>query len=365
MNTLAVCMPPAGECGWGVCGPRIVKELRELCIVDEIRMNSGPVELNSPVLQALQGANCWPLNTLLHSTIRNVGYGFIEDSIAVRPAAAARIQFDALCCGSSWMAEMMGALSHVPMHPVPQGVDCDVFKPGVPSQKHAGKFVIFSGCKWEFRKGQDLVLRAVAHMMQKFDDVELIAAWYNPWPFTAASMQSSKHLHYKQLSERVGGTGDSIQAVMIEAGLDDYWDRIYGPISSPHAHSEMPLLIQQADVGLFCSRCEGGTNLALMETMACGVPCVATYATGHKDVLFEDSPLSLVDNKEFVYVDHTGMPRGIWYEPSLDEVIAKLEWAYFHRAELPGFGAADRESMKQFTWASTAQKLLDVCMQTK
>ena len=34
---------------------------------------------------------------------------------------------------------------------------------------------------------------------------------------------------------------------------------------------QLPHLIKQADVAVFASRCEGGTNLMAMETLACGV----------------------------------------------------------------------------------------------
>ena len=43
------------------------------------------------------------------------------------------------------------------------------------------KFVIFSGGKFEYRKGQDIVIRAVKVMQERHQDVVLINAWVNAW----------------------------------------------------------------------------------------------------------------------------------------------------------------------------------------
>ena len=48
---------------------------------------------------------------------------------------------------------------------------------------------------------------------------------------------------------------------------------------------QLPHLIKQADVAVFASRCEGGTNLMAMETLACGVPTLISANTGHLDLL--------------------------------------------------------------------------------
>ena len=42
----------------------------------------------------------------------------------------------------------------------------------------------------------------------------------------------------------------------------------------------MPQVYQNTDVGIFPSRCEAGTNLVMMEYMACGKPAIATVGTG-------------------------------------------------------------------------------------
>ncbi len=41
----------------------------------------------------------------------------------------------------------------------------------------SGKFVVFSGGKLEFRKGQDLAVAAMRIFMQRHSDVVFITAW--------------------------------------------------------------------------------------------------------------------------------------------------------------------------------------------
>ena len=47
-------------------------------------------------------------------------------------------------------------------------------------------------------------------------------------------------------------------------------------------------LYRNTDVGVFPNRCEGGTNLVLMEYMACGKPVIASCTSGHRDIVSEE-----------------------------------------------------------------------------
>ena len=46
------------------------------------------------------------------------------------------------------------------------------------------------------------------------------------------------------------------------------------------------------DAGIFPNRCEGGTNLIAMETLASGVPVVLSANTGHLDLIQRACPLN-------------------------------------------------------------------------
>ena len=118
-------------------------------------------------------------------------------------------------------------------------------------------------------------------------------------------------------------------------------------------------LYAATDLGVFPNRCEGGTNLVLMEYMACGKPVVATYATGHTDVLSDNHALLLKENKPF-HLMHRNRLWADWVEPSLDELVAEIEYAYFHRDEIIRIGKNAGEFMKEFTWEKSAETLLNV-----
>ena len=170
-------------------------------------------------------------------------------------------------------------------------------------------FVVFSGGKVEFRKGQDLVLSA----FKRFYDAmvsqssrsrtssnvtdrppRLLTVWYHHWPdlvdiddpraatfgrpqFVAASDEASASDDGKP-----DGTLD-IGAWVHDNGVDP------GVWVDPGKQSreEMRDLLRHADVAIFPNRCEGGNNLVAMEAIASGVPTIISANTGHKDIIAE------------------------------------------------------------------------------
>jgi len=101
----------------------------------------------------------------------------------------------------------------------------------------------------------------------------------------------------------------------------------------------MARIYKNTDCGLFPNRCEGGTNLALMEYMACGKPAIVSNSSGHRDVA-DDGNALLLKNLQPLTVPMGGHATAVWDEPSLDEAIEALEWAYQHREALREIGEA-------------------------
>ena len=54
-----------------------------------------------------------------------------------------------------------------------------------------------SGGKFELRKGQDLVLRAVKILQEKYQDIILINCWYNKWPASTQLMGYSRFIRFE------------------------------------------------------------------------------------------------------------------------------------------------------------------------
>ena len=117
------------------------------------------------------------------------------------------------------------------------------------------------------------------------------------------------------------------------------------------------MMRSEADVGLFSHRCEGGTNLVAMETMACGVPSILSKNTGHLDIIADDDCLVLRQQGPCKTTPHFPGVEG-WGESSVDEVVGHLEWAYQHRGELAAMGARVAERMRGFCWENQVRKLM-------
>jgi tetratricopeptide (TPR) repeat protein len=117
-----------------------------------------------------------------------------------------------------------------------------------------------------------------------------------------------------------------------------------------------------SDVGLFPNRCEGGNNMVMCEYMACGRTVIASTMTGHMDVITSKNAFCLA-HYEPVIALHDGCPAGVWFEASIDEIVAHLEQAYFDRAALASRGVESGRTMKSLSWKEAASKFHKLAQQ--
>ena len=354
--TPVVCaLPPNAPTGWGTCSSRVTEELSKIALVLDIR-DSGllksdfTVKFEAPVLQAVRGVDMLPMYPHLYSN-RRVGLSFAEENVLLKSYFRNGLNhFDKIVCGSTWGRKCM-IEAGIPADRVSmaiQGVDADVFKPGpgLVSTRETRTFNIWSCGKFEYRKAQDVVIRAVGVLMERHKDVHLVAAWHNPWPSSEATMSMSKLINW------AGSQFDACCQHLDMSRVD-----MLDPM--PHGHSAA--YINGCDIGIFVNRCEAGTNLPLMETMSCGLPVIATTAHGHADVTKHLAAQSIIHSRE-IPIHRGGMHVADWYEPDLEECIEKLEaWYQEWRAVFPVNGEHNREWMANYTWASCAQSLLEAC----
>ena len=109
------------------------------------------------------------------------------------------------------------------------------------------------------------------------------------------------------------------------------------------ANVTMPKIYKNSDLGLFPNRCEGGTNLVLMEYMACGKPIVATRTDGF-EVLEENLAGLLVspeDQHEFA--------------DALNRLISNPQL----RRKMGENGR--RHIIENRSWESVAREVFEVC----
>lgn len=309
--------------------------------------------LEAPVIQAVDNDIFLPLEPGIRGSL-NLGYTFHENAVLSRDQIQnARAYFDLLVAGSTWLEGVLRDNGLAEVRTVVQGVDRSVFNPAE-NQKTLlrDRFVIFSGGKLELRKGHDLVIRAIAVLQERYGDVWLVNSWFNHWPSGMRGLAASPYIRFPlEPAEYV----TFINRLLAANGLD-----VERTITlKPRPCFDMARIYKNTDLGLFPNRCEGGTNLVLMEYLACGKPALVSDSSGHRDVANDRNALMLRRLKPFQPPGVESLAAG-WLDPDLDEIIDKLDWAYHHRTELEALGRAAGESMIPFTWRAAAERFRDL-----
>ncbi len=312
---------PGDGYGWGIANTNLVKELSKLCnvVVDDSKRDA----FDAPVFVPVADSSLEPIRKV--KAPRTLGYCFTEWPLTDKAKVNAR-QYDTLFAGSTWNAEQLTKAGIKRVQTLIQGVDMERFTPQPQSERKG--FVVFSGGKFEYRKGQDLVIAAMRHFMKQRGDVILMCSWHNPWPQSMASMVNSSFIDPKEPMK------DLPQNRVIDL--------------PPIPNEKMPSVYAQAHLGLFPNRCEAGTNLVMSEFIACSRPVIASYATGQKDVL-GDGALKLSNGS----YDPAG-----WFNPNVSDIIAHLEYAYQRRSELEDRGEQCRAMVERFSWKACAEKIV-------
>jgi glycosyltransferase involved in cell wall biosynthesis len=259
--------------------------------------------------------------------------------------------FDLVLAGSSWAVDQLKVHGIQNVDVLVQGIDEKKFHP-VASSAHDG-FFVFSGGKFELRKSQDLVLKAIKILQEKYSDIFLVNAWVNFWPASMGTMSYSPHIRYEYRE----GEWESVMNHIYEInGLNP--EKIITCEIVPH--EELINLYAKTDIGVFPNRSEGGTNLVLMEYMACGKPVVASNCTGHRDIVNSTNSLLLENLGKKTYRDDHGRHFATWDEPDLDELVEKIEYAYLNRENIHQLGFNAGEDLKNFTWERMAENLVSI-----
>lgn len=338
--------------GWGVCGDYFEKELSKIADLHVLSEKGGGVDnaiLDGVLFQGLQGADFVPLFADSRGR-RNLGYVFFEKELTTTSIKNSA-RFDLVLAGSTWCLERMREKGIENSDVLLQGIDPGIFYP-IREAVNNDRFVIFSGGKFELRKSQDLVLRALKIFQERHSDVWLVTCWYNMWEPSVRMMESSQLIHFRFSPEQTWN--ENMLRTYVQNGLDPA--RILTCNLVPN--EQLRQLYAQTDIGIFPNRCEGGTNLVMMEYMACGKPVIASNTSGHKDILTPENALCLNALRDLTVVDPHGNTVCRWQEPSLDELLAQLEYAYGHRAAIADIGRRAGETLKKFTWNRAAERLV-------
>ena len=298
--------------------------------------------LGNNLIYAAKGAN----DTVVMGR-RTIGVVFFEDSRMDAAAVEKGRAYDRLVAGSQWNAKLLRDTGFDKVSVVLQGVDPTLFHPAPRAGLFRGRFAIFSGGKLEFRKGQDIVLRAYRQFRQRHPDALLVTAWHSPW---SANLAGS-----------MAGVGGLAPVPVTAQGQIDVlgWAQANGlPVDSvvdlgSMPNAMMPQVLREVDVAVFPNRCEGGTNLVAMEAMACGLPVVLADNTGQKDIIRPGCGYVLTNQRP---VGQPGCED--WGDSDPEELVARLEEVYANREEALRRGKAAADFMSGLTWANSIGNLL-------
>jgi tetratricopeptide (TPR) repeat protein/glycosyltransferase involved in cell wall biosynthesis len=282
---------------------------------------------------------------------RNVGVVFFESTDLDRGAIERAKRFDRIIAGSTWNAEVLRAHGLDNVVTVLQGIDATAFKARPRKARRHDRFVVFSGGKLEYRKGQDIVVAAFREFVRRHPEAKLMIAWHNHWPQTMNEVSTAGHV--RGVPTVVGGRADMTRwleqngipaASVIDLGL--------------RGNAEMASLIADADVALFTNRAEGGTNLVAMECLAAGVPTILSANTGHLDLIDDSRCFAL---RRQGASRPTPSFRGVdgWGESSVDEAVAALERVHGDPDEASRRASNAAVWMRGLSWDAQIDKLYD------
>lgn len=332
---MRVAFPAGSFHGWGIAGTYLNHEIGRLTPVDGV------------TLHCISGHDFKPFEEAAWNRI-NIGYCFFEYAQLAYPyIAEAAGRWDHIVAGSSWCEGHLRQGGMGRTSTILQGIDPFYFSCQAPRHDD-GRFIVFSGGKFEFRKGHDIVIAAMSVFMQRHADVWLSCSWHNAWP---ASLKTMEQTHLIDFVWQDTSCGELLYDTVARNGLDP--DRVL--LHPPLHNGRMPLIYGESDIGVFPNRCEGGNNMVMCEYMACGRPVIASDRTGHADVITPDNAFCMTS---YIPVTATlgGCDAAVWPEPSAEELLELLERAYRDRHIARTKGVTAAGDMTKLTWSGAARQ---------
>ena len=288
---------------------------------------------------------------------KHVGVTFFECSRFSQEDLETLNKFDLVISGSRWNQSLLQRQGIDRARLVHQGVDTAVFNPEPVPRLLKRSLIVFSGGKLENRKGQDIVIAAFRLLLREHPDALLIAAWGNVGHVGLNTIAASPHVQGAPDRGRTDSIGPWLEANGIPRSNVFLLPCV--------VNRQLPHLIKQADVAVFASRCEGGTNLMAMETLACGVPTLISANTGHLDLLAmgfgHALPMGQAGSGQVdpcVHRAYGGDPLGLWGETDPEELLCWWLRIAANREEWRSNGRQYADAVKSLSWRESMRKLL-------
>ena len=227
------------------------------------------------------------------------------------------------------------------IHVVHEGVDPNIYHPYCrPKSSTGGVFRFFMCGKKETRKGFDELLEGFK---------------------IAFGSDATTELHLKADYFWGGQAEAKAKQDELARQIDDLGLTNVASISSALSTSDMALLYNNYDAMIFPSRAEGW-GLPLIEAIACGLPVISTYHSGHTEYL------AAIDG-QFVRLDHQLHPitcpeflqhwksGGQWAVASPEEIAAKLVFLKEHYSSFQKHAMTASQTIRDhFSWRHAAEQ---------
>ena len=324
--------------------------LQRYKILNQAVVQSGStIALDLTILQAL--GNRFIFKGLPVTGKHRVGVIFFEDTFFDRAARQRAAHFEIILTGSTWNEDVLKAEGFADVRKVIQGIDPVIFHPAPGGGLFKDRFVIFSGGKLEYRKGQDIVLKVFKQFNDRHPEALLLASWHNAWPETMAEIGTAGYVTGPPGLDRQGKP--EFEKWLVENGVNT--ENFVVIPETPNVY--MAGIMREADVALFTNRAEGGTNLVAMECLACGVPTILPANTGHLD--FTDSRICypLVKQDPVAATPVMRQTEG-WGETNVEEALEKLENVYADYTAARERAGRAVKRMQSFTWEKQVRRLV-------
>lgn len=385
--TIYLFFPIGNSSGWGTCGKYLSLELSrlgEVCVVTESQITTDNIgdELEQFVIShsplhvieartfdrsktymvkgvAIRTLNDFDLSLWLGNiqTEKTIGYTFYYGVPLSKEKCDSARKLELIVAGSSFCEEQLNKAGIEKTKTIIQGINPQIFNPANSGKSlFRDRFVIFSGGKFEFRKGNDIVIRAFKIFSDRHPDALLVNSWFNLWEFSLNTMAASTVINFAFDPKNYINSMINLYKMN---GLSP--DKVITlPIKSSF---QLAHVYKNTDVGLFPNRCEGGTNLMLMEYMACGKPVIASAQTGHSDIISKDNAFPIETYTPAKIKNGNPLEYEGWIEPDIDEIVHLLERAYDHPEECKQKGEVAGHFLSGLTWEKAARKFYETAME--
>ena len=346
----------ACELEWQLWADQIERDSKPLINAVEKNNNMSSLSTNCQII--FDGLGNSAKQHKFHG-IHRVGVTFFERSVIPEQLKLfMKDEFDLIITGSKWNQEVLESHGINNSYLVHQGVDLSIFNPIPVQQLLMRPFIIFAGGKLEARKGQDIVIEAYRRFIKLCPDALLIGCWVNIGGIGINTLNTTPYI----LTNPTSGKAKDIQPWLISEGIPER--NILIP--SVMNNAQLPSLIKQSDTAVFVSRCEGGTNLMAMETLACGIPTLLSENTGHLDLLNSKIPhaigikrASIKTNSKKISEAYGGDEQEIWGESDPDSLVEQWMMQLQNRSYWREKRIDNAASMKAWSWNKSMESLIN------